>query len=286
MKEEKNMDLKQETKQIMLQYGIYASKNLGQNFLINEYLIEKIIDEANITQKDLVIEIGPGLGNLTKHLLTRAGKVICIELDSRMVSILKQRFKSFFNFEIINEDILKVDLKKIIEKNNTMKVKVVANLPYYITTPIVMKLLEEKLSLESITIMIQKEVADRLTAICGKKNTGAITYTINYYTEPRKVVNVPSTDFIPEPKVNSSVIQLKILPQPKVKVKNEEKFFKIIHYAFMQKRKTLLNTLTNAKILGDKKHVEEMLKNLDISPQIRAEKLTIEQFAKISDYYD
>ena len=167
-----------------------------------------------------------------------------------------------------------------------MKVKVVANLPYYITTPIVMKLLEEKLSLESITIMVQKEVADRLTAICGKKNTGAITYTINYYTEPRKVVNVPSTDFIPEPKVNSSVIQLKILPQPKVKVKNEEKFFKIIHYAFMQKRKTLLNTLTNAKILGDKKHVEEMLKNLDISPQIRAEKLTIEQFAKISDYYD
>lgn len=278
------MNLEEETKQIIRKYGIYASKNLGQNFLIDENIVEEIIEKANITKEDLVIEIGPGLGTLTKYLLEKAGKVVCIELDNRMITILKDRFANNQNFEIIHEDVLKVDLKKLILENKNLKAKVVANLPYYITTPIIMKLLEEKLNLENITVMVQKEVADRLTAICGEENTGAITYAIQYYTEPKKIINVPNTSFIPVPQVDSSVIQLKVLKEPKVKVENEKAFFKVIKCAFMQKRKTLLNTLANAKILGDKKQVEAILNQLDIDPQIRAERLTIEQFAKIAEY--
>lgn len=278
------MNLEEETKKIMRNYGIYASKNLGQNFLIDENIVGEIIEKANISKEDFVIEIGPGLGTLTKKLLEKAGKVVCIELDNRMIGILKERFINYSNFELIHEDVLKVNLEKLILENKNLKAKVVANLPYYITTPIIMKLLEEKLNLESITVMVQKEVADRLTAVCGEENTGAITYAIQYYTEPRKITNVPNTSFIPTPQVDSSVIQLKVLKQPKVNVKNEKVFFKVIKCAFMQKRKTLLNTLANAKILGDKKQVEAILNQLEIDPQIRAEKLTIEQFAKIANY--
>ena len=277
----------EETKFIMKKYNIKANKSLGQNFLISQEVVEKIVDCSEITKEDLVIEIGPGLGTLTKYLLEKAGKVICIELDTKMLKILEDRFSLYNNFEIINEDVLKVDLKNIIktEKENTKikNAKIVANLPYYITTTIIMKLLEEKLDLESITVMIQKEVADRLIAIPGQKNTGAITYTVYYYATSEGIMEVPNNSFIPEPEVTSKVIKLNIRKEPVVKPKDKEKMFKIIKYAFTQKRKTLLNSLTNNKIFNNKQKGIEILNSLEINENIRPEELTLQQFEKISD---
>ena len=228
-----------ETKSIMKKYGIYANKSLGQNFLIDENVVENIVNSANITSEDLVIEIGPGLGTLTKELLKKAGKVICVELDTKMIKILKDRFE---NLEIINNDILKVDLNSIINENlknlSCKHAKIVANLPYYITTPIIMKLLEDKLNIESITVMIQKEVADRLIAIPGDKLSGAITYSIYYYAVAESIMEVPNNSFLPEPEVTSKVIKLNLRKAPPIKVKDEELMFKIIKLAFMQRRKT------------------------------------------------
>ncbi len=277
----------EETKFIMKKYNIKANKSLGQNFLISQAVVEKIIDCSKITNEDLVIEIGPGLGTLTKYLLKQAGKVICIELDTKMLKILEDRFSLYNNFQIINKDVLKVDLKNMIknEKENRKikNVKIVANLPYYITTPIIMKLLEEELELESITVMIQKEVADRLIAIPGQKNTGAITYSVYYYASSEAILEVPNNSFIPEPEVTSKVIKLNIRKEPVVKPQDKEKMFKIIKCAFMQKRKTLLNSLTNNKIFNNKQQGIEILKSLGINENIRAEELTLEKFAKISD---
>lgn len=277
----------EETRFIMKKYNIKANKNLGQNFLINEEVVTNIVDCSNIDKQDLVIEIGPGLGTLTKYLLEKAGKVICIELDTKMLQILEDRFSLYNNFELINNDVLKVDLKNIIEKEKTegkiKKVKIVANLPYYITTPIIMKLLEEELELESITVMIQKEVADRLIATPGEKNTGAITYSVYYYATSEAIMEVPNSSFIPEPAVTSKVIKLNIRKEPIVTPKNKEKMFKVIKCAFMQKRKTLLNSLTNNKIFENKNQGIELLKSLQINENIRPEELTLEQFEKISD---
>lgn len=277
----------EETRFIMKKYNIKANKNLGQNFLINEEVVTNIVDCSNIDKQDLVIEIGPGLGTLTKYLLEKAGKVICIELDTKMLQILKDRFSLYNNFELINNDVLKVDLKNIIEKEKAegkiKNVKIVANLPYYITTPIIMKLLEEELELESITVMIQKEVADRLIAIPGEKNTGAITYAVYYYATSEAIMEVPNSSFIPEPAVTSKVIKLNIRKEPIVTPKNKEKMFKVIKCAFMQKRKTLLNSLTNNKIFENKNQGIELLKSLQINENIRPEELTLEQFKKISD---
>lgn len=277
----------EETKFIMKKYNIKANKNLGQNFLISQEVVEKIVDCSQITKEDLVIEIGPGLGTLTKYLLEKAGKVICIELDTKMLQILEDRFSLYKNFEIINNDVLKVDLKNIIKKekeNQEIKnAKIVANLPYYITTPIIMKLLEEELELESITVMIQKEVADRLIAVPGQKNTGAITYSVYYYATSEGILEVPNNSFIPEPEVTSKVIKLNIRKEPIVNPKDKEKMFKIIKYAFMQKRKTLLNSLTNNKIFNNKQQGIEILNSLEINENIRPEELTLEQFAEISD---
>ena len=275
-----------ETRDILKKYNISANKKLGQNFLIDDEVIDAIIDASNVNKNDLVIEIGPGLGTLTKRLLDNAGKVICIELDTRMIGILNDRFKFYDNFEVINQDVLKVDLNKLINenKNEELKIaKIVANLPYYITTPIVMKLLEDKLDIESITVMVQKEVADRLVDVPGGKNSGAITYGVNYYTKPEKVIEVPNTAFIPAPEVNSSVIKLNVLDKPSVEVKSEELLFKIIKMAFMQKRKTLLNGLTNGN-LASKEQIEKMLVDLGFDLRIRGEKLSLEDFARISDY--
>ena len=276
------MSVLKETKFIMNKYHIIANKNLGQNFLVDDEIVLGIVNAANITKNDLVIEIGPGLGTLTKELLERAGKVTCIELDKRMIQILQDRFSMYSNFEIINNDVLKVNLKEIIKKANLPNVKIVANLPYYITTPIIMKLLEERLDIQTITVMIQKEVADRLVTEPGTGDTGAITYAINYYSEPKRVLEVPNTAFIPEPKVNSSVIQLKILKEPKVKVENEEKLFELIKIAFMQKRKTLINALANSNKYGKKEQIEQALTKLKIDTKIRPEKLTLEQFSELS----
>ena len=277
----------EETRFIMKKYNIKANKNLGQNFLINEEVVKNIVGCSNIEKEDLVIEIGPGLGTLTKYLLEKAGKVICIELDTKMLQILEDRFSLYNNFELINNDVLKVDLKNIIEKEKTegkiKNVKIVANLPYYITTPIIMKLLEEELELESITVMIQKEVADRLIATPGEKNTGAITYSVYYYADSEAIMEVPNSSFIPEPEVTSKVIKLNIRKETAVKPKDKEKMFKIIKYAFMQKRKTLLNSLTNNGVFKNKTQGTEILNSLGIKENVRPEELTLEQFEKISN---
>lgn len=279
------MNLFEETKFLMKKYEITANKNLGQNFLIDESVIIDACDSANINKEDLVIEIGPGLGTLTKYILERAGKVICVELDERMIDILKERFFLYENFEIINEDVLKVDLHKLIkeEKNENIKnVKIVANLPYYITTPIIMKLLEERLDLQSITVMVQKEVAERLIAVPGEKFTGAITYSVYYYADSENVRVVDKSSFIPEPSVESEVINLKIRENPPVNVNNEELFFKLIKIAFMQRRKTLVNSLSNSGFI-EKNKIIEILKQLNINENIRAEKLSIQDFANIAN---
>lgn len=273
----------EETNFILKKYNIRANKSLGQNFLVNQNVIDEIVDSANISKEDLVIEIGPGLGTLTKHLLEKAGKVICIELDQRMVNILNDRFSLYQNFEIINDDVLKVNLNQIIEKENR-KCKIVANLPYYITTPIIMKLLEDKLDIESITVMIQKEVADRLIAIPGEKLSGAITYTVYYYCESEKIMEVSPESFIPEPEVTSEVIKLNLRKTAPVEVENLQEMFSIIKTAFMQRRKTLLNSLTNGNIFSNKQQVIEMFEELKIKATARAEELTLEQFSEIANY--
>lgn len=270
-----------ETKFIMGKYNIKADKGLGQNFLIDDEAISGIVDSANITKEDLIIEIGPGLGTLTKELLEKAGKVVCIELDKRMIEILNDRFLMYNNFEIINDDVLKVNLKEIIKNANMKNAKIVANLPYYITTPIIMKLLEDKLDIDTITVMVQKEVADRLVSKPGKGDTGAITYAINYYTKPQRVLEVANTSFIPAPKVNSSVIQLKVLKTPEVHIENEEKLFELIKIAFMQKRKTLVNALANSGKYGSKEQIANNLTKLNLDQKIRPEKLTLEQYAEL-----
>ncbi len=280
-------NLLEETKFIMKNNNIKANRSLGQNFLINENVVQEIISGAEIGKEDLVIEIGPGLGTLTKYLLEKAGKVICVELDKKMINILKDRFKLYNNFELLNQDILKVDLKKIIKEEkqniNIKNIKIVANLPYYITTPIIMKLLEEELELESITVMIQKEVADRLIEIPGQKNTGAITYTVYYYSEAKEILEVQKDSFIPEPEVTSKVIKLKIRKNKLVKIQNKEIMFRIIKCAFMQRRKTLLNALTNTKVFKNKEEGIKILNKIGLDENIRAEKLTLQNFADITN---
>ena len=276
----------QETMFILKKYIISANKSLGQNFLINDEVIQRTIDAANITNKDLIIEIGPGLGTLTNLLLEKAKKVIAIELDNRMVNILKERFELYNNFEIIYDDVLKVDLKNIIEKekreNGIETVKIVANLPYYITTPIIMKLLEDKLDIESITVMVQKEVADRLTAIPGEKKAGAITYSVNYYCEAENVVEVPKESFVPAPEVESGVIKLILRDKAPVELKDEDKFFKLIKVSFMQRRKTFLNGVSNSGLV-EKQKLKDILEELQISENVRGENLSLEQFAQIAN---
>ena len=283
------MNVLEETKYLMKKYKIKANKSLGQNFLIDDTVIEDIVGGASIGKDDLVIEIGPGLGSMTAILVEKAKKVICVELDKKMIKILNDRFIAYNNIELINEDVLKLDLNKLIkqekEQNEIKDVKIVANLPYYITTPIIMKLLEENLDIASITVMIQKEVADRLIEIPSGKNTGAITYTVYYYCECEKIREVENTCFVPMPEVTSEVINLKLRKEPAVKVENKKVFFNIIKSAFMQRRKTLLNALVNTGVFKSKEEGAEILRKLNLREDIRAEKLTIEDFARICNYF-
>ena len=283
------MNVLEETKYIINKYKVKANKNLGQNFLIDEQAIKDIVRGAEINKEDLVIEIGPGLGTLTSFLLEKAKKVICIELDKKMMKILNERFIAYDNIELINADVLRIDLSEIIKKekenNKIRSVKIVANLPYYITTPIIMKLIESKLDIESITIMIQKEVAERLIEIPSGKNTGAITYTIYYYCEGKKIREVENTSFIPMPEVTSEVINLKLRNEPYVKVANENIFFNIIKSSFMQRRKTLLNALVNAGMFKNKEEGLYFLKKLNLSENVRAENLKIEEFASLCNLF-
>ena len=280
--------LETKTKYLMKKYGITANKNLGQNFLINENVVNSIVESSEITKEDLVIEIGPGLGTLTEELLENAGKVVAIELDERMIKILNDRFFMYNNFEIINEDVLKVNLEKLIQeqkqKYNLKNAKIVANLPYYITTPIIMKLLEEELDIESITVMIQKEVAQRLIAKPGNKLSGAITYCVYYYADSESVMIVENNSFIPEPEVQSQVIKLKIRKNPIISLNNKDLFFKLIKISFMQRRKTLINALVNGGIFKNKEQAKNAFECLNFNLNIRGENLSIEDFAKLSDW--
>ena len=275
----------EDTKFILKKYNISANKKLGQNFLIDDDIIQNIIDAAELKETDLVIEIGPGLGTLTSKLLEKAGKVIAIELDEKMLKVLNDRFSLYNNFILINNDVLKVDLNKIIEENleQLKSVKIVANITYYITKPIIMKLLESKLKIETITVMVQKEVADRITATPGDKLSGAITYSVDYYAKAEEVVFVSKSCFMPSPEVDSAVIKLEIRKEPKVNVLNEEMFFKVIKTSFMQRRKTLINGLMNSGIIKDREKLNAILKEANIDSNIRGEKLTIEQFANLSN---
>ena len=280
-------NLYNKTKFMLNKYKLSANKSLGQNFLINDEVVEKIVASADVNESDLVIEIGPGLGNLTEYLLEKAGKVIAIELDERMIQILQDRFSLYNNFELLNQDVLKVDLEKLIQDNKNEKIKnakIVANLPYYITTPIIMKLLEEKLDIESITVMIQKEVADRLIAVPGSKLSGAITYCVYYYATSESVTIVENNSFIPEPAVDSEVIKLLIRKEHPVKLNDEAEFFKLIKVSFMQRRKTLINSIVNGGMVSNKEEAKELFDVLGLDYNVRGETLTIEQFAEMSNY--
>lgn len=277
----------EETKFILKKYGISANKSLGQNFLINDEVVTNIVERADISSEDLVIEIGPGLGTLTKELLEKAGKVVAIELDKRMIEILTDRFSLYENFELINEDVLKVDLQNLIKSNikaNIKRAKIVANLPYYITTPIIMKLLEEKLPIESITVMVQKEVADRLIEVPGGKNSGAITYSVYYYAQSEEILRVLPDSFIPAPAVESKVIKLDIRQESIINVVDEQLMFKIIKYSFMQRRKTLVNALEKSGIFKSKSDIIKILELLNISSKIRGEALSLEDYANITNF--
>lgn len=273
------MDLREETISILNKYGLRANKKLGQNFLINQNVIDEIIEKSEITSEDVVIEIGPGLGSLTKELVKHAKKVFAVELDPNMVEILTTRFQIFENIQIINEDILKVDLKELTK--DFQSVKVVANLPYYITTPIIMKLLEDRINIKSITVMVQKEVGERLCATHLDKEYGAISVSVRYYTNPNIIIDVPKENFLPSPEVDSCVIKLDLLKEPRVKLKNEKLFFRLVKGAFTQRRKTINNSLTCTG--KSKEEVNEILQKLNIEPRLRAENLSLEDYAKISD---
>lgn len=283
-------NLMEKTKYIMKKYNINANKRLGQNFLINNEVVNNIVNSSEIGNEDLVIEIGPGLGTLTEALLEKAGRVIAIELDTRMIKILSERFVAYNNLDIINEDVLKINLAELIfskkQEYNLKNAKIVANLPYYITTPIIMKLLEGQLDIINIIVMIQKEVADRLTAIPGEKLSGAITYCVYYYAEAEKIMLVENNSFIPEPEVQSEVIKLNIRNNPPINLQNKKLFFKVIKASFAQRRKTLLNALVNSGIFVNKGEAKEAFSCLGFSENVRGENLKMEDFAKLCDYID
>ena len=288
------MNVYEETQLILHKYKIQANKSLGQNFLVDDNVIDEIIRCSNIDKKDLIMEIGPGLGVLTNRLLQESNNVIAVELDKRMVSILQDRFKLNINgdveshLEIIKEDILKINLNQLIAEkrsNNEIKqVKIVANLPYYISTPIIMKLLENRLDIDEIIVMVQKEVAERLTAKTGTRLAGAITYAVEYYSEAESIIKVPKESFVPSPKVESEVIKLTVRKDKKIQVQDEKLLFNIISKSFMQRRKTLSNALLNNNIMNNKDDVDKMWKELEINEKVRGESLTLEQFGTIADY--
>ncbi len=272
------------TTEIIEKYGFNFKKNFGQNFLIDSHVLNKIVDASEITDEDLVIEVGPGIGSLTEYLAERAKKVVCIEIDRKLIPILNETLSEYDNVDIINDDILKVDLKQIMEQYGFKKAKMVANLPYYITTPIIMNVLENDINIETITVMIQKEVAKRMSAKEGTKDYGSLTIAVQYYSEPYLVANVPQNCFKPRPNVDSAVIRLKKKNEKEVIVSDEQLMFDIIKIAFSQRRKTLLNCIFNSTSFNfNKQEIEEILKEANIDVKIRGEKLTIKQFAKLTD---
>lgn len=262
-------------------------KKFGQNFLIDEEIVNKIVREAGVTKDDFVLEIGPGIGTMTQLLCEQAGGVAAVEIDTNLIPILKETLAEYDNVTIINEDILKVDIKKLAEEKNGGKpIKVVANLPYYITTPIIMGLFESNVPIDSITVMVQKEVADRMQVGPGTKDYGALSLAVQYYSKPQVVINVPPECFIPRPNVGSAVIRLTRYKEPPVKVRDEKLMFKLIRASFNQRRKTLANGLNNSpEINFSKEEITAAIESLHKGPSIRGEALTLSEFAALSDYF-
>lgn len=273
------------TIEILQKYHFNFQKKFGQNFLIDPTVLDRIIRAARITKEDCVLEIGPGIGTMTQYLAESAGSVVAVEIDQNLIPILKETLAEYDNVSIINDDILKVDLNKIVEeKNGGRPIKVVANLPYYITTPIIMGLFEKQVPLQSVTIMVQKEVADRMQVGPGTKDYGALSLAVQYYAKPEIVANVPPNCFIPRPNVGSAVIRLTKYEQPPVTVRDVDRMFAIIRASFNQRRKTLVNGLGNAPELGlSKERVAHALEEMQLSPTVRGEALTLAQFARLSD---
>lgn len=280
-----NLGIPQNTIAVLQKYEFHFNKRYGQNFLIDTSVLERIIDAAQITKEDCVLEIGPGIGTMTQYLAESAREVVAVEIDKSLIPILRDTLTAYDNVTVINEDILKVDIRKIAEeKNGGRPIKVVANLPYYITTPIIMGLFESHVPLKSITIMVQKEVADRMQVGPGTKDYGALSLAVQYYAKPEIVANVPPNCFIPRPNVGSAVIRLTRHETPRVQVKDEAFLFALIRASFNQRRKTLVNGLGNAAELKlGKEKVAQALAQMGLSVTIRGEALTLEQFAQLSD---
>ena len=276
----------QNTIEILKKYNFTFQKKFGQNFLIDTHVLDKIIAAAEITKDDFVLEIGPGIGTMTQYLAQAAGKVAAVEIDKALIPILGDTLSAYDNVMIINEDVLKVDIQKLVEEENGGRpVKVVANLPYYFTTPIIMGLFEKHVSIESITVMVQKEVADRMQVGPGTKDYGALSLAVQYYASPYIVANVPPNCFMPRPKVGSAVIRLTTYDNPPVEVDDEKLMFRIIRASFNQRRKTLANGLKNAADLDiPKELIAESIESLGHGPSVRGEALTLEEFAALSNY--
>lgn len=274
------------TMEILQKYGFNFQKRFGQNFLIDSNVLQKIVDCAGVTEDDCVLEIGPGIGTMTQYLAESAGEVVAVEIDKALIPILEDTLSSYSNVVIINEDILKVDIDGLVrEKNQGRPIKVVANLPYYITTPIIMKLFESHVPLKSITVMVQKEVADRMQVGPGSKDYGALSLAVQYYARPEIVALVSPSCFIPKPGVGSAVIRLDKYETPPVDVQDERLLFSLIRAAFNQRRKTLANSISNVGELGfTREEIVEALTALRLSPTVRGEALTLEQFAEVTNF--
>jgi 16S rRNA (adenine1518-N6/adenine1519-N6)-dimethyltransferase len=280
-----NLGIPQNTIAVLQKYNFNFQKKFGQNFLIDTTVLERIINAAEITKDDCVLEIGPGIGTMTQYLAERAGEVAAVEIDKALIPILEDTLSEYDNVTIINEDILKLDIAELVQrKNGGRPIKVVANLPYYITTPIIMGLFESHVPLKSITIMVQKEVADRMQVGPGTKDYGALSLAVQFYAKPEIVANVPPNCFIPRPNVGSAVIRLTRYDEPPVRVDDERKMFALIRASFNQRRKTLVNGLVNAPNLNlTKEHVSDTLEKMGLPATIRGEALTLEQFASLSN---
>lgn len=276
----------QNTIEILQKYNFNFQKKFGQNFLIDTHVLDKIISAADITKEDMVLEIGPGIGTMTQYLAEAAGKVIAVEIDKNLIPILQDTLSGYDNVRVINEDVMKLDIPKLAETENEGRpIKVVANLPYYITTPIIMGLFEKHVPLHSITVMVQKEVADRMQTGPGNKDYGALSLAVRYYAEPYIVANVPPNCFMPRPKVGSAVIRLTCHAKPPVQVKDEKLMFDIIRASFNQRRKTLANGLNNSNLLDfPKKKIREAIESLGKGASVRGEALSLEEFASLSNF--
>ena len=280
-----NLGIPKNTIEIIQKYNFAFQKKFGQNFLIDTHVLEKIISAAGVTKDDMVLEIGPGIGTMTQYLAEHAKRVVAVEIDSNLIPILEETLAGYDNITVINDDILKVDINALAQEyNGGRPIKVVANLPYYITTPIIMGLFESNVPIDNITVMVQKEVADRMQVGPGSKDYGALSLAVQYYAEPYIVANVPPNCFIPRPGVGSTVIRLTRHQEPPVDVKDAKLMFRLIRASFNQRRKTLLNGLANSPELSfSKEQITSAIEKMGLPASVRGETLTLEQFAHLSN---